>query len=76
LYGRQFLGNCLPAKSRSVSPALATTDAYVVWPYHHFLSDDKIYNMLELLHTFQLENHLLPHQSSGTSYLMTYIEMN
>ncbi len=24
MYGRKFLGNCLPGKSRSVSPALAT----------------------------------------------------
>ncbi len=30
MYGTQFLGNCVPAKSRSVPPALAGADGSIV----------------------------------------------
>ncbi len=42
MYGTQFLGNCVTAKSLSVSPALATTDAHrclsPLLPYQPHLS--------------------------------------
>ncbi len=53
MYGRQFLGNCLPAKSQSGSPALATIDVVHSFNVIVIGKDHIVYINMTLLRAFE-----------------------